>query len=404
MKRPADYTPIPIEKMILAQSDVHTHVGPQAKEVFAVCGPDPSPEADAAAQSASLYRKLRGVLSSEGGSPKHVVQEFLFFRDIRRDLTAFQRGRHEIVGRLRGPTFYLPASTLLQQPPLDPDHRVELAFHAVIPHRRQTERPRALRFPAACDCRECTLPSVRESRLDKVLHLRAGNIYGAAGSSYDEAFSMYRSAERILQQHGMTFRHVARTWIHLRNIQRDYAEFNRARRDFYRLAGITLLPASTGIEGSPFPEAHNFLLSFYAIKSTPQPEFQAMTTPTLNEACTYGSDFSRGIRVADGNKETLLVSGTASVDEEGLTAHPGDVRAQVNRMLLNISTLLAGRGASLLNVASFITYLKDPADAVCLREVLRERGFDGTPNVLVQAAVCRPDLLCEMEALAILPL
>jgi hypothetical protein len=54
-------------------------------------------------------------------------------------------------------------------------------------------------------------------------------------------------------------------------------------------------------------------------------------------------------------------------------------------------------------VVSAITYLKRPSDAVRLRAKLHEAGFDGFPNALVVAPVCRPDLLCETEALAVLP-
>jgi hypothetical protein len=41
-------------------------------------------------------------------------------------------------------------------------------------------------------------------------------------------------------------------------------------------------------------------------------------------------------------------------------------------------------------------------DAERLREKLHEAGYEGFPNVLVEARVCRPELLCETEALAVL--
>ena len=128
-----------------------------------------------------------------------------------------------------------------------------------------------------------------------------------------------------------------------------------------------------------------------------------MTAPTLNEAMLYGSDFVRGIRVVETNKVALLVSGTASIDEAGRTAHPGDFGAQADRMLVNVAALLEGQGATFGDVVSAVTYLKRPADAGRLREKLHEAGFEGFPNVLVAAPLCRPELLCETEALAVLP-
>jgi len=128
-----------------------------------------------------------------------------------------------------------------------------------------------------------------------------------------------------------------------------------------------------------------------------------MTSPTLNEASQYGADFVRGLRMQEANKVALHVSGTASIDEAGRTAHVGDFEAQVDRMLLNIAALLQGQGAAFSDVVSAITYLKHPEDARRLRDKFRAAGFAGFPNVLVTAPICRPELLCETEVLAVLP-
>jgi hypothetical protein len=70
---------------------------------------------------------------------------------------------------------------------------------------------------------------------------------------------------------------------------------------------------------------------------------------------------------------------------------------------VNVAALLAGQGAGFADVVQAVTYLKRPADAVRLREKLHAAGFEGFPNALVVAPVCRPELLCETEALAVLP-
>ena len=129
-----------------------------------------------------------------------------------------------------------------------------------------------------------------------------------------------------------------------------------------------------------------------------------MSSPTLNEAWTYGADFSRGLKVVGTNAIILFISGTASVDEKGRTVHAGDFEAQVERMILNISTLLAQQNATFGDVVSAITYLKHPDNASLLAKVFTKRKIGNFPNALVHARVCRPDLLCEMEAIAILPL
>jgi enamine deaminase RidA (YjgF/YER057c/UK114 family) len=201
----------------------------------------------------------------------------------------------------------------------------------------------------------------------------------------------------------MEFRDVMRTWIYLPEMERDYAGLNRARREFFTARGIDPIPASTGIGAGLVPEVHDICLGFYAVKSTAGTVRTVMTTPTLNEAPEYGSDFSRGMRVEERNKVSLLVSGTASIDESGSSVHVGDLEAQVDRMLVNVSALLEGQGAGFNDVVSAITYVKHPEDAPRLRQKFHEARFEGFPNVLVEAEVCRPELLCETELLAVLP-
>ena len=109
------------------------------------------------------------------------------------------------------------------------------------------------------------------------------------------------------------------------------------------------------------------------------------------------------MRIEEANKIALHISGTASLDESGATVHLDDFEAQAERMLVNVAALLEGQGASFGDVVSAITYLKHPDDAERLRQKFREAGYEGFPNVLVEAPVCRPELLCETEALAVLP-
>jgi len=158
---------------------------------------------------------------------------------------------------------------------------------------------------------------------------------------------------------------------------------------------------------APVAEGHDLCLELYAVRGARPPFRRAvrtvMSARTLNEASAYGSDFARGIAVAEANKTALLVSGTASIDEAGRTVHPASFEAQADRMLVNVAALLEGQGATFRDVVSAITYVKHPADGERLRRKLREAGFDGFPNSLVVAPICRPDLLCETEVLAVRP-
>jgi enamine deaminase RidA (YjgF/YER057c/UK114 family) len=72
-------------------------------------------------------------------------------------------------------------------------------------------------------------------------------------------------------------------------------------------------------------------------------------------------------------------------------------------MLRNIAALLGQQGATLADVVSGVIYLSNAADAPRLRSLCQERRFGGFPCAVVEAPLCRPDLLCEAEAVAMLP-
>jgi enamine deaminase RidA (YjgF/YER057c/UK114 family) len=379
--------------------DLHTPLiwrkfsGPLADEIYVQCRPRQRSAAGIAHQTAEIYQELNSLLQRESGCMAQVVYEAGFFRNIRRDFAEFQASRSACLQAIGGAGLYCPASPFIEQPPLDEHVDLLLSALAIIP---RSEIAVDSSRPASDNCRALSIGGQKR--------LFAGGIHGAPGNAFDLTVSMFRRAGEILEKEGMSFHDVMRTWIHLRHIESDYAEFNRGRREFFQQQKIALLPASTGIYGSPFPEHADFELSFHALGRPERLETSAMTTPTLNEACTYGSDFSRGLRIVENNKVALYVSGTASVDEKGCTVHVNDFKGQVERMLLNVETLLAAQRASFQHVLSAVTYVKSPEDAAVLRRMLRERDLENLPNALVHAAVCRPDLLCEIEIMAALHL
>ncbi len=389
-------------KQLLPGDVISRFHGPQATELHLLMRPESSP-ANLYLQVQEAYRKLHATLYLEGQTLGHVVRETVFFRDIDRYVESFARARRQVLQELGSLHTYRPASTFVEQPPLAAGALVEILIATVAPRHERSNQSWNFDHPAACGCDACGKVSVRMVPLGGQVHIHAGNIVGEPGTIYDEAYSMFRSAEEILQCGQADCRSIVRTWIYLRNVERDYAEFNLARREFFRNTGITTPPASTGIGGAPFVLEHNVCLAFHAIRSPRPLEAEQMSAPTLNEAPEYGSDFSRGMRVVDANKVTLYVSGTASVDDKGRTSHKGDFEAQVDRMLLNVSTLLQRQGASFGDVVSATSYLKHAEEAPRLLRIYRQRGIEGIPHALVEADVCRPDLLCELELTALLP-
>jgi len=129
----------------------------------------------------------------------------------------------------------------------------------------------------------------------------------------------------------------------------------------------------------------------------------------LNEAFDYPkpSSFSRGMRIDLGGVAILLISGTASIDESGQTVHVGDFPAQLRRTYHNITGLLAAEGATWKDVVRTTCYLRDiERDYAAFNEgrteFYREQRLDPLPaSTGIQAILCRPELLIEIEAIAI---
>jgi len=126
----------------------------------------------------------------------------------------------------------------------------------------------------------------------------------------------------------------------------------------------------------------------------------------LNEAYDYGSAFSRGMRIDLNGLSVLLISGTASIDDAGVTVHVGDLRSQLRRTFDNITKLLAAEGATWHDIVRTTCYLRDiERDYQAFNEertaFYKEQQLDPLPaSTGIQAILCRPDLLIEIEAIA----
>ena len=129
----------------------------------------------------------------------------------------------------------------------------------------------------------------------------------------------------------------------------------------------------------------------------------------LNEAYAYAkpSSFSRGMRIDIGGVTILLISGTASIDENGVSVHIGDFPAQLRRTFDNITGLLESRG---LHLARHRAHQLLPArHRSRLRRLQcrdaprssRSRGSIRCPRPPASRRISAgPELLIEIEAIA----
>ena len=139
-------------------------------------------------------------------------------------------------------------------------------------------------------------------------------------------------------------------------------------------------------------------------------EKRAMTNhDVLNEAYAYAqpSSFARGMRFDLNGLVILFISGTASIDEHGKSVHVGDFPAQLRRTFDNITGLLASEGATWHDIVRTSCYLSDIERDYDVFNAGRtafykEQGLDPLPaSTGIQARLCRPELLVEIEAIAV---
>lgn len=130
----------------------------------------------------------------------------------------------------------------------------------------------------------------------------------------------------------------------------------------------------------------------------------------LCEAYDYPEkvSFSRGMRVDMGTHVMLFISGTASVNEEGDSIHPGDIKAQTQRTFENITGLLESEGADWHDMVRTTCYLADFRHYGPFNEArnafFTEQELDPLPaSTCIEARICRPELLVEIEAIAVIP-
>jgi len=136
---------------------------------------------------------------------------------------------------------------------------------------------------------------------------------------------------------------------------------------------------------------------------------RAMTNlGVLNEAYAYAkpSSFSRGMRIDLNGLTILLISGTASIDANGVSVHIGDFSAQLKRTFDNITGLLESEGCTWHDIVRTTCYLRDIDRDYDVFNAERTaffnaQGLDPLPaSTGIQAHLCRPELLIEIEAIA----
>ncbi len=210
--------------------------------------------------------------------------------------------------------------------------------------------------------------------------------------------------------------HLLRVWNYFAGINtvtggmERYRQFNIGRQDAFRKMARPFLadaPAACALG------THGGGLSVYFLAAKVPP--QALENPRQVSAYLYPDQygprtpsFSRAALARLPGQRWLFISGTASIVGHQ-TVHVGDVRAQTEETLRNITVLLAqanlaeGTEGWTPAAVQYKVYVRHAADFEAVRAVLDAHLPPAAVRVYVQADVCRDDLLMEIEATGCLP-
>jgi len=115
------------------------------------------------------------------------------------------------------------------------------------------------------------------------------------------------------------------------------------------------------------------------------------------------SGYTHVVVAADGR--TVYIAGQVAYDSTGTLVGAGDFRAQAERAYSNLRIALASAGATFSDVVKTTTYITDLANVAVLREIRGKYLDPARPpanSLIPVATLARPDLLLEIEAVAVL--
>ena len=134
------------------------------------------------------------------------------------------------------------------------------------------------------------------------------------------------------------------------------------------------------------------MMAFAQVKRTNPPTLSAPT------------GYTHIVEVTGPNK-TIYISGQIAYDKDGKLVGAGDMQAQAEQVFKNLEAALTAAGAKFSDVVKMNSYITDMSRIQAVRDVRARYFKDSLPaSTFVQVAgLVRPDLLLEIEVVAVLP-
>ena len=248
--------------------------------------------------------------------------------------------------------------------------------------------------------------------------------------AYHRSLNAFEQLGKLLKKQRFRLDQVLRTWIYQGHLvlpegeTQRYKELNRARTDFFGGTPFlkkylpsayrgTVFPASTGIGA----DDADVVLGAVALDTKRKDVIAVpLENPNQTSAFDYGAvyspqspKFSRAVALAAGDACLVFVSGTASITDSESRYHEDPVK-QTEQTLDNIAALIdgenlawygiSGTACCLGNLEIVRVYVKRPSEWERIRQVCEQR-LPEVPTLYTVADVCRPELLVEIEGVAL---
>jgi len=362
--------------------NIHTHSieSPGATEIYISAAP--SETASPTEHAEEIFSGISEILRSKKA---HIFQERVFATQEAMEIIC--KARSEAYGKLDDGV--APSLLVEQEGLLGPIAGVQV--HAIICEKK----PEVVRLD--------------EINCGRILHmpgrayLSLSSISGQQGKEITtHAQEMMEKAEVALIKFGADFLSVPRTWMWLKDILSWYDEFNQVRNEFFTKRGLIgagtrqSMPASTGIGLGP-ADGGDCSMDLVAVLEPTNCTKYLQAGGKQQSALDYGSAFSRASKTDTPAGQTVYVSGTASIDEDGATTNIDDAEGQIKDTIENVRAVLSDMHCIDEDVVQVMAYCKTT-------EVERIfNSFRDTlpwPWITIICDICRDDLLFEIEATA----
>ena len=227
-------------------------------------------------------------------------------------------------------------------------------------------------------------------------------LHAATRAAYGEIFAALN---------GLGYPYLLRVWNYLPQINVEtqgserYWQFNSGRRNALIASGRDVtgpVPAACAlgsVSGTPL------MIYFLASRTAPAAVENPRQLSAYEYPPQYGPKpvFSRASMLGERAGTVLFISGTASIVGHR-TMHVGDVAAQTRETLVNIEALLqeanrvSGRARFGLETLDYKVYVRNRAELPVVQSQLQAALGARARIIYLQADICRPDLLVEIEA------